>query len=307
MLLTKLRKDLQFNGELLSLVDTLKNIAAAQYHQMEKEKERFDLFLDSFYDFFRVVNLVQVKNPLVRVESDTAGVVMVTSDSGFMGGLNQSVLRAGLAAVENPPPDKVSLVVVGDKGAGVFHEQQRPFKYFEGLGTTQDEIYRRAVQVKDYIVQEVLEHRMGRVVISYPRALSFTAQTNETINLLPCAELFDSEVDSDVTHHTRLSRFLADAQTLVLESSPDDLLEYLASEWVTTKLFEVFEDSKLAEFSARAMHLEDSVQKVEKEHKKLKQMCFKASHEAIDKGMREGFAAKSLKKKTKKASAARSG
>ncbi len=40
---------------MLSLVDTLKNIAGAQYHQMEKEKERFELFMEAFSGFFRVV------------------------------------------------------------------------------------------------------------------------------------------------------------------------------------------------------------------------------------------------------------
>ncbi len=87
-------------------------------------------------------------------------------------------------------------------------------------------------------------------------------------------------------------------------ASFDDMVEYLSGIWVTSKLFEVFEDGKLAEFSARAMHLEGSLQKVEKEYKKVKQKCFKATHELIDKGMRESFAAKSTKGRKKKRSAA---
>jgi len=69
---------------------------------------------------------------------------------------------------------------------------------------------------------------------------------------------------------------------------------------VTSKLFEVFEDSKLAEFSARAMHLEGSLQKVEKDYSKVKQQVSKATHELIDKGMRESFAAKTTKGKRKR-------
>jgi len=96
--LNELRKELKFTKELLSLVETLKNVAGAQYHLLEKEKERFDRFMDAFAGFFRVVNLVDVENPLVRPMSDVLGLVIVTSDSGFMGGLNQGVIRAGLAA-----------------------------------------------------------------------------------------------------------------------------------------------------------------------------------------------------------------
>ena len=61
MQLTELRKELQFNGDLLGLIETLKNIAAAQYHVMEKEKKkRFNQFIHAFTGFFRVVNLVDV-------------------------------------------------------------------------------------------------------------------------------------------------------------------------------------------------------------------------------------------------------
>ena len=77
MQLTELRKELKFNEELLSLLETLKNIAASQYHMMEREKQRFDQFMNAFSDFFRVVDLVDVDAPLVRVMSDVVGVVIV--------------------------------------------------------------------------------------------------------------------------------------------------------------------------------------------------------------------------------------
>ncbi len=304
MLLTRLRKDLQFNGELLGLVETLKNVAGAQYHVMEKEKERFDRFMEAFADFFRVVDLVQVDDPLVRVVSERVGVVVITSDSGFMGGLNQGVIRAAFERVGDVPPERLSLVIVGDKGAALIRDRRLDFAFFPGVSQDRDEIYRRSVQLKDHLVAEVLAKRMGRVVVAYPRALSFTAQTIEVINLLPCAELFDRSFVSEVSRRTRIEKLVADAQDVAVESSLSSLLQYLASVWVTSKMYQVLEDSKLAEFSARAMHLEGSVQKVEKTHKKLKQMCSKATHERVDKGMREGFAAKSLQRKLKRANAA---
>ena len=89
---------------------------------------------------------------------------------------------------------------------------------------------------------------------------------------------------------------------MIVESSFSDMVEYLSGVWVASKLYEVFEDSKLAEFSARAMHLEDSLQKLEKNQKKLRHMCFKAAHERIDKGMRESYAAD--KKRRRKSLAA---
>ncbi|MFC1497278.1 FoF1 ATP synthase subunit gamma [Verrucomicrobiota bacterium] len=298
MQLSDLRKELQFNTNLLGLIETLKNVAASQYHQLERRKERFDQFMNAFSGFFRVVNLVDVDDPLVKVASDVLGIIIITSDSGFMGGLNQGVVRAALKAQGGLPDEKVSLVIIGDKGGSVFSDMGKEFKFFPGI--SQETIYEQAVEIKDYVVGEVLNRRMGRVVLSYPRALSFSSQDINVINILPCAELFDIESESEVATHIKGKGVVAEAQKVIVESSFSDMVEYLAGAWVTSKLYEVFEDSKLAEFSARAMHLEGSVQKVEKEHKKVQRKVFKAVHEVIDKQMRESHSAKSLMEKKKK-------
>lgn len=301
MHLNELRRELKFNKELLNLVETLKNVAGSQYHQMEKEKQRFDRFMDAFAPFFRVVDLVDVKNPLVKVISDTVGLVIVTSDSGFMGGLNQGVIRAGLAAVKDLPESNVSLVVIGEKGAAAMGDRQ--YKFFQGI--SHEAIYERAIQVRDHVVGEVMAGRMGRVFIAHPVAMSFSSQAIKVDSLLPCGELFDRTADSEVAARGAGTKLLAEMRNVVVESSFADIAQYLASLWVASQLYARFEDSKLAEFSARAMHLEGSFQKVEKEFKKIKRQCSKAGHEQIDKGMRESFAAKSGKKKRDRRTAAR--
>jgi ATP synthase F1 gamma subunit len=302
MHLNEIRKELRFNAELLHLVETLKNIAGSQYHAMEKEKRRFDQFMDAFSGFFRVVDLVQVDNPLVRVVSDVLGVIIMTSDSGFMGGLNQGVIRAAMQACGDRTPDKLSLVVIGDKGATAIGDRGYHFKFFGGVA--QDRIYEQAVEVRDYVVGEVLAKRMGKLVVAYPRPLSFTAQRIDVVNLLPCAELFDRNAESEVSRRTGGARLIAEATRVIVESSFSDIVEYLAGVWVTSKLFEVFEDSKLAEFSARAMHLEGSQQKVDKQYKRIKHLASRAAHELIDKGMRESFSATKKKRERKAARAA---
>jgi ATP synthase F1 gamma subunit len=301
MQINELRKDLRFNTELRNLVETLKNVAGSQYQLLEKKKERFEEFMDEFAGFFRVVDLARETNPLIRTETDILGLVIVTSDSGFMGGLNAGVIDAAIAAQGRHPDEKTKLVVIGDKGTMRVGDMNREYKFFPGIH--QDTIYEQSIEIKDYIVNEVLEGRMGKVILAYPKSISFTAQSIEVINILPCGEFFDRDAESEVSRHTATKRLIADATRVIVESTFADMAKYLAGVWVSSKLFEVFEDSKLAEFSARAMHLEDSLQKVEKEQKKLKHLFFKASHEQIDKGMREGFSAKNLKDRKKKAAA----
>ncbi len=305
MQLNELRSELRFYGDLLNLVETLKNIAAAQYHAMEKEKERFDRFLEAFSGFFRVVSMVDVDHPLVRVGCDVTGIVVVTSDSGFMGGLNQGVIRRAAEIQGERPHDKVALVVIGEKGAAVYADQEREFRAFPGI--ERETIFEQAVAIKNYIVGEVLAKRIGRVVITYPRPLSFTAQSVESVGMLPCAELFDVAIEraAGLPLQGFGQKWIARARAVIVESSPLDMLEYLSSVWVEAKLFEAFEDSKLAEFSARAMHLEGSLEKVREQFKKIKQQAFKATHEQIDKGMRESFSAvKSKQSRVKRSTAA---
>jgi ATP synthase F1 gamma subunit len=306
MQLTEIRKELRFNVELVQLIETLKNIAAQEYHMMEKEKERFDMFMDAFSGFFRVVNLVNVEDPLVKVVSDVLGIVVVTSDSGFMGGLNQGVIRAAAQAQGDLPDSKVALIVIGDKGAGSYTDQGREFKFFKGINppVTEDKIYQQAVEIREYIVNEVLALRMGKVVLAYPKPISFSAQQIEVINILPCGELFDKNAESEIARRAEGKGLIGDAGNVIVESSFPDMVQYLAGTWVESKLFEVFEDSKLAEFSARAMHLEGSYQKLESELKKIKHLAFKAAHEQIDKGMRESFAAKGGRARRQKKDAA---
>jgi len=294
-LLSQLRRDLRFNAEFLQLIQTLKNIAASQYHTLEREKERFADFMAQFSGFFRVVDMVRVEAPLVTAVTDVVGIVLVTSDSGFMGGLNAGVIEAGYDVQGELPDDKIQYVVIGDRGASKMSESGKAFKAFRGIAV--ETRYEQAMEIRDYLVREVLEKRMGKVVVVHPRPLSFTQQTIDTFSLLPCGELFDRTSESEITRHTGSARaFIADARRVTVESSFPDMVEYLAGVWVASKLFEVFEDSKLSEYAARAMHLEDSVQKLEKEHKKLKHQCFRAAHEQVDKSMRESFSSRKKKK-----------
>jgi ATP synthase F1 gamma subunit len=294
--LSQLRRELRFNAEFLQLIQTLKNIAASQYHMLEREKQRFAEFMEEFTGFFRVVNMVDVDDPLVRASADVLGIVLVTSDSGFMGGLNAGVIQAGLDAQGERPAERVRLVAIGEKGAAKLTEQGAAFQYFPGINP--ETRYEQAMEIRDYLVKEVLEGRMGHVVLVYPRPISFTQQTIQTIRLLPCADLFEAaQSAAGLPGPAKAAGFLAASRKVVVESSFKDMVEYLASVWVASKLYEVFEDSKLAEFAARAMHLEESVQKLEKDHKRLKHQCFRAAHEMVDKGMRESFSSRKKKKR----------
>jgi len=297
----ELRKQMRFNKELLSLVSTLKNIASSRYHALEREKERFDQFMQSFADFFRIVHMVESDNPLVRSQTDVQGIIAVTSDSGFMGGLNSGIIGRIAEIQGKRPNDKVKLIIIGEKGAAKLSDAGREFKFFRGI--EHETRYEQAMELTDYIVKEVQARRIGALALIYPQSQSFSRQVIETINVLPCADLFDRLVQQAEMRKMEDTWAARTARKVIIESSFPDMMEYLARTWVASKLYEVFEDSKLSEFGARAMHLEGSNQKLEKEQKKLQFKYFRASHEKIDKGMRESYSAGNIRKKKKKAEA----
>jgi F0F1-type ATP synthase gamma subunit len=80
----------------------------------------------------------------------------------------------------------------------------------------------------------------------------------------------------------------------MLETSPGDLVEYLTTIWLGQKVFDVLQLSRLAEFAARTIHLEESSQRVKDIDRKLQLRYFRIRHEIIDQQMRELFTARSL-------------
>jgi F0F1-type ATP synthase gamma subunit len=80
----------------------------------------------------------------------------------------------------------------------------------------------------------------------------------------------------------------------LFESSPSDIVEYLGYLWIGQRIYEAFGLSHLAEYAARYIHLEESIDRIKEDIKKLKLKYFKIRHEIIDQQMRELSAAKAI-------------
>ena len=109
-------------------------------------------------------------------------------------------------------------------------------------------------------------------------------QRVEELRVLPCTELFQKK---DKTAPE-------EADGLIVESSLREMIQYLVETWIVQKLFEIFEESKLAEFSARTVHLEESFQLLQEKGKGIRFRYLRGWHESIDKGMRDIFSAQNI-------------
>lgn len=280
--LRRIKEDLEFNQSLIDVIDVLKRMASSQFQAMKSRRERFRAFIDSFEGFFHLIDLSTPQHPFATAGTERLGIIIVTSNEGFMGGLNVQVVNA---ALEYRKSKVAELIVLGRKGAGYLERMGEKFISFPGIEETNK--YQLLLELRDYIIQQRLKEKIERVVLCYPEPLSFTYQSVRIINILPCTELFEKRKDDQMRKPKKL----------IIESSIDKIIEYLVTTWITHILHEVFEDSKISEFAAMAVSLEEKGQDIVQRNKVLKYRYFYNFHRMIDRSIGTAFSASLLKRR----------
>lgn len=264
------------------MLDILKSIAASEFRSLERKKERFAKFMNAFEGFFHMIDFSSISHPFASDTTGKLAILMITSDEGFMGGLNTRVINT---ALDYTGAEKAKLLVVGERGAAYLKGLGKQFNSFSGI--TDENRYEMASTLRDFIVKEGLAGNLSRLILVYPTPVSFTVQKVEVLTILPCSELFEKPKEP----------VLKDKKDIIVESSLASIIEYLLDTWIAEKLLEVFEDSKLSEFSARTVHLEESHQVLLQRGRQIQFQYFRSHHELVDKGMRETFSSQLIRKR----------
>jgi len=275
----KIKSDLEDITELVEIIQVLKDVADTKFHELATRKDRFARFGESFVEYFRMISLSEVRHPLVSNDNPTTGILGITSEAGFMGDLNAKTIRHILAEKERTPNSK--LIIVGRKGAEKLAKVEPGMKTFVNL----DEVglYETAIRIKDYLIQEVMEDRLGKVAVVYPWSKTFNLQKPRTVKLLPCDELL-----------TKQAEFVDSIEKVLNESDPIDVIGYLADMWLVCRLYEIMHDTSISEAAAQSQQLEASVQRMKKDKKGIAAAFGKAKKGDIDKSMREVFTSRMM-------------
>jgi ATP synthase F1 gamma subunit len=280
--LAEVKKDLEFTRGLTSLIDVLKNIAVSQYRILEQRIKAFEKFMLTIESFFELVDFSQAAHPFLVEQGKPRAIVAITSDSGLLGGLNMQVVTKAVSELETTPGQ---LIVIGERGKMYAAESGLPFVAFPGI--QDEERYGQAMQLRDYLMGKLLNGTFGSLKVVYPHPVSFTVQRVETISFLPFSP-------PQVPAQTQGAGNFSGTKDIILESRLNDVIEYLVYLWVGQKLFDIFGLSRLAEFAARYVHLEESLQRLKEMDSKLRLQYFRIRHELIDRNMRELFSARLL-------------
>lgn len=277
--LSQVKKDMEFNKGLHSLIEILKTVAVSEFHILEQKIRTFERFSNTLEGFFELIDIKNIAHPFVNPVSKPAGIVAVTSDKGLLGGLNMQIMATAASELDKNPG---MLIVIGERGELFVRERNIASVVFPGIQDEQR--YSQAMQLRNYLVNEVLTGSLGAIKIVYPRAISFTIQRVEIMEFLPYTP--SGKKDSGPQTEAALST--------IFESHPGDIIEYLIYLLMGQKIYEIFGWSRLAELAARFIHLEESSQKLERLNETLKLQYFRIRHELVDRNMRELFAARSL-------------
>ena len=275
--LTQLKKDVAFNQHLTKVVEVMKSIATAKYHLLEKRLALFKEYFEVAGEFLTVLDPAQARHPFVQVQTPVMGVLLVTSDGGFLGGLNAQVVNLGLS--EAGPDARVT--VIGERGIYYLRDTKHQVAAFPGIQDDERQRMGLALQIRDHLVQQVLDGACGRVIVVYPKPVSFTVQELTIEPLLPCTGWMPKQT-------------LAPSPFLIWESPMDGVLEYVVMQWIGLRLGEIFAMARLSEMAARAVHLEGSHQELVRRGKKLKHQYLRTRHEIIDRSIREVCVAQML-------------
>lgn len=280
--LAKLKTEMIFNNDLTRLVDVMKGISASQYFIMDRKRTQIDKFNNAVEDLFKAWDFRWSEHPFVHLSQQARLIGIVATDGGFLGGLNMKVVQA---ALKHESPGS-RYFVIGERGANYLREFSKPHTPFGGVNAD-DTRFRLVNEVVGFILKEVLRGTYGSVILIYPHAVSFSAQRVEAVNLIPCPLFFKDKPESVPTEQEVNKR-------QIVESDSQGIIEYMTAVWLRKRLIETLEDSKLAEFGARTMHLEGSYSTLTKIDKQLKLQFFKARREKIDQSLRETFTSQLL-------------
>ncbi len=276
----KVKSEVMEVRDLVDLIQVLKDVADMKYHALSTQRAKFNRFTESFADFFGLVSFSHIRHPMVNNDNPKTAIVVISTERGFVGDLNSRVCARAIEEIEKNK-DAV-LVVIGKKGVAKLDAMGHKIaKFWEDV--EERGFYEVSVEIKDYLVKEVMEGRIGRVILVYPWPKDYTVVKPRAVKLLPCQDLLPQQAQT-------VERFTQ----VIEESDAVDMIGYLSNLWLSAKVYEIFYDTNLAAASAQTQQLDSSLGKMRKERDVVKLKYRKAKRGDIDKSLREVFSAKMM-------------
>lgn len=285
----KLKQNLKFNKNLGELIEVMRLAATLQFNQFRAYQEPTSEFLSSLESVLNLISTRQTENIFLKAHPHLPkAIILVSSDEGFLGELN-ALLVNKLMEIRHPQ-DKI--VVLGRQGQEYLDELRVDFISFVLPGEKFE--FKQVEALRDDIWPRYLKREIGAVHIVYARFVNIAFQQVESETLLPLLKIGDGSIfpisaDADAKKIEPSPRFL-------IEPDLDLVFAGWAKLWLGFRFYQTLWSSKLAEFAARIMHLEASMQELNRVNRHLELEYFKYLHALSDKAIREISAARLMRR-----------
>jgi F0F1-type ATP synthase gamma subunit len=291
----RIKGDLDDVEALLEIINVLKDVSTNRFFAFAQRKADFAKFLEIFLIFFNMLESTDTSCPLVRNNNPGTDLLMISSEMAFMSQLNSRVCSATVAESKKFP--SAQIVVVGFRGEEKLRSMGvNPHKVYRDLDNWDH--YELALQIRDFLIDRIMTGASGRCLCIYIWPKSFNILKPRVITLLPAEELLGgADEGSGEGGAKKQTRFRYQGRDFIAESRIDGIMKVLADIWVSSRLFEVLSDTKLAEAASQAQQLEQAIEGLNKEKKELTVAFKKSGRDDLNKAMREVFSASSVVKR----------
>lgn len=288
----KLKNRLKSEMQIMKTLAVLKQIAFSEFHFLDKQRKELSKYLKALETFFYFYSRWGFKESVfVSAPSKVSGILVVTSDEGFLGSLNAALIEKTIELYRGS--EEAEVVVLGRRGAKKLADAGVPIREFPGLSFPLE--YSAVLPVKAHLVGQFLKGQMGNLRVVYTRCHSFSRQTVEVEQLLPFDLLrLDAEAAGAAQEQEKAGGYI------ILEPAARPIIDYTIALWFGRRLYEVFWQSKLSELASRTIELTERHDMLSRRSVKTRLRYFRACHEVIDSGIREVFASLTFADRLKK-------
>jgi F-type H+-transporting ATPase subunit gamma len=273
----KLKGNLEFNKNLGELIDVMKLAATLQFNQFRSGQESSAEFLSSLEVALNAVSRQRIEAAFLNPRPNLpAGIILMSSDEGFLGELNELLVNKLMDIREA----RDRIIVLGRQGADYLEELKLDFVT---LPSADEKLkFASAQKLRDEIFSPYLKGAIGKIHIIYARFVNITLQQIESETLLPLTGFSSAPPASH--------------EEFIIEPNINSVIQGWVKLWLGFRLYQIMWSSKLAEFAARIMHLEGSIQELNRINQHLKLEYFKYLHSLSDKAIREISASRLLRR-----------
>lgn len=235
-------------------------------------------------------SLLTLRHPLTEQRSGTRTlVVLITSDKGLAGNLNNAVLKEALRVIQDIPKNDASFICLGRRGYEFF--EKRGYRILSHRINVRDDVsIEDLAEITNEAVRHFLANECDRVVVVHQNFKSTFEQEPRTSTILPLDPAALIETVSGIVPKTGRFSSVTDSvppAAYTIEPSEETVLGELLPRLSRVMLYHAMLEAKASEHSARMVAMKNASDKAKDVSRSLNLVYNKARQAAITREVSE--------------------